>query len=122
MFSQRPHLLRRLTSIHLTAGPPPFLLHSLGCTHAFYRPIIPILSSRSYNSRYIAYDSIASGLSDCATELESIRNLSEDVIGLLDALKAISRHAMDMPVLVRHLMAGISVAELAATHPRMFGD
>ena len=43
------------------------------------------------------------------------------MIAVLDALGAISRHAIDRPVLVGHSMAGILVAELAATHPGRFG-
>ncbi|KAL6715223.1 hypothetical protein ACLMJK_007487 [Lecanora helva] len=88
------------------------LHHGLGSTHAFYRPIIPFLTSAPYNYRCITYDAISCGLSAIATTPQSIHTLAQDAMDLLDALGVLEEENV---VFVGHSIAGVVAAELAAT-------
>ena len=85
------------------------LHHGLGSTHAYHQPIVPALASAPYNFRCITYDCISCGLSNLATESQSIETVAKDAIDVLDALK------IEKAVFVGHSFAGVVAAHLAAT-------
>ena len=87
------------------------LHHGLGSTHSYHQSIVPALTSAPYNYRCITYDCISSGLSDLATEPQSIDTVAKDAVDVLDALK------IGKAVFVGHSFAGIVAPLLAATKP-----
>lgn len=84
--------------------------HGLGSTHAFYRSITPALTSSPHNFRCITYDTISSGLSDLASEPQTIQGLAQDAIEVLDALRV-----KEKAIFVGHSMGGVVASEVAAT-------
>ncbi|KAF6224383.1 hypothetical protein HO133_010960 [Letharia lupina] len=84
--------------------------HGLGSTHAFYRSITPALTSPPHNFRCITYDTISSGLSDLASEPQSMQGLAQDAIEVLDELGV-----KEKAIFVGHSMGGVVASEIAAT-------
>ncbi|KAK4692884.1 hypothetical protein P7C71_g4405, partial [Lecanoromycetidae sp. Uapishka_2] len=87
------------------------LHHGLGSTHAYYHAITPILTSSPHSFRCITYDSISSGLSDIASNPQSIQSLAKNAIDVLDALGV-----KEKVVFVGHSLGGVLAAEMAAKH------
>lgn len=86
------------------------LHHGLGSTHAYYSSIIPSLTATPHNFRCITYDTISSGLSDLATQPQSIQSLANGIIEVLDGLGV-----KDKAIMVGHSMGGVVASEVAAT-------
>jgi pimeloyl-ACP methyl ester carboxylesterase len=84
------------------------LIHGLGSSSSYYRPVIPYLNS---NIRCIAIDTPGSGLSSLGESEQTIDSIVEDIINLLDALDINTEITI-----VGHSMGGIVASAMAANH------
>jgi pimeloyl-ACP methyl ester carboxylesterase len=82
-------------------------MHGLGSSQDYYVPLVPNFLKNDF--RCIVFDNTGAGRSSYTQIEQSIASLSEDVIGILDALN------VDKAILVGHSMGGIIAANLTAT-------
>lgn len=89
-------------------GPPLVLVNGLGANLVYWAPVVSRLKARH---TVVTYDHRGAGRSDTPPGPYSIARLTDDLIGLLDAL-AISR-----AIIVGHSMGGYVAMQTAAHHP-----
>lgn len=97
---------------HPEGAPPAGLtfifIHGLGSSQNYYYPVIPHLTQ---SHRCITIDTYGAARSPYSHETITIAGIAEDVIGVLEALKA------PKAVVVGHSMGGLVVMELGARYP-----
>ncbi|CAM3627846.1 AB hydrolase-1 domain-containing protein [Bordetella sputigena] len=91
-------------------GPCVLFSHSIMTTHAMWRPQFDMLCRAGY--RVIAYDARGHGASTVSPAPYTVRQLGDDVIGLLDAMNIQAVHFVGLS------LGGIVAFDLAARHPR----
>jgi 3-oxoadipate enol-lactonase len=90
------------------AGEPLLLIAGFACDHTNWSKLVPLLAS---TNRLITFDNRGVGQSSSPESRYSIRHMSEDTIGLLDAIGLDSVHVAG------HSMGGQIALELAFAFP-----
>jgi 3-oxoadipate enol-lactonase len=90
------------------AGEPLLLIAGFACDHTNWSKLVPLLAS---TNRLITFDNRGVGQSSSPESRYSIRHMSEDTIGLLDAI------ALDSVHVAGHSMGGQIALELAFAFP-----
>ncbi len=88
---------------------PLLLIAGFACDHTIWALMIPALAARY---RVISFDNRGLGQSTGSETVTSIRQMSDDAAGLLDALGIGSAHVAG------HSMGGLIAQELALAHPQ----